>query len=142
MPSFNSRSMQRLETCHPDLVRLFLEVVRHHDCTVLEGHRGMEGQNQAYRNGHSNLKWPHGKHNTWLSTAVDVAPWPLNWDDRDSFLVFGGLVLGIASQMQIPVRWGYDWDQDWDLREHQLQDGPHFELVEPLLVEPDPSSTV
>ena len=47
MPSFSQRSLDRLATCHPDLNRLFTEVVKHFDCTVLCGHRGQEEQDKA-----------------------------------------------------------------------------------------------
>lgn len=130
MPAFSARSSAQLATCNPDLQRLFSEVVQHYDCTVIEGHRGQESQNKAYLEGKSKLKWPHGNHNAYPSRAVDVAPYPLDWNDRDRFLHFAGFVFGIASQMGIKLRYGGDWDGDFKFKGPGLVDLPHFELVE------------
>lgn len=138
MPRFSQRSTQRLETCHPDLIRLFQEVVRTWDCTVLEGHRGRRAQEQAVLAGASQVLWPDGKHNSVPSRAVDVAPYPVrfprNAEDPEwhRWYAFGGFVLGVADQMGIPVRWGLDWDRDHDVNDQTFFDGPHFELVLPI----------
>ena len=39
MPTFGKSSIIALESAHPDLQRLFREVIKHVDCKVLEGHR-------------------------------------------------------------------------------------------------------
>lgn len=133
MPSFSQTSTDRLETCHPDLVQLMLEVVKHYDCIVLEGHRGKAAQNEAFRTGRSKLEFPKGNHNQKPSLAVDVAPYKkakphIDWDDTDSWRAFGGFVLGIASQMGLDIRWGGDWDSDWEFKDQSFVDLPHFEL--------------
>ena len=106
MPRFSKRSKSRLDTCDKRLVKLFEEVVKHYDCTIIEGHRGEERQNEAYRKGNSKVKYPNGKHNKNPSIAVDVAPYPVDWTDRDRFHYFGGYVLGIASQMGLKIATG------------------------------------
>jgi len=98
MPRFSTKSKSKLHTCDERLIDLFNEVVKHFDCTVIEGHRGKERQNAAYNKGNSKLKFPNGKHNKSPSIAVDVAPYPIDWNDRDRFHYFSGYVLGIASQ--------------------------------------------
>ena len=130
MPKFSNRSLERLATCHPDLQRLFREVIRHVDCSILVGHRDRAAQEAAVEAGHSQLGWPRSLHNREPSLAVDVAPWPIDWADLERFRAFGGFVLGVASQMGIPLRWGGDWDGDWSFRDQQLIDLPHFELQE------------
>jgi len=129
MPSFSLKSKSRLETCHPDLQSLFNEVIKHIDCSILEGHRSKERQNQFYAEGKSKIKWPNGKHNTNPSLAIDVVPYPIDWTDRDRFHFFAGLVKGIASQMKITIRWGGDWDNDADFKDNNFDDFPHFELL-------------
>ena len=74
MPRFGTRSKSRLHTCDERLQKLFKEVVKGFDCTVIEGHRGKTKQNAAYDKGNSKLKYPKGKHNRIPSIAVDVAP--------------------------------------------------------------------
>ena len=128
MPSFSERSLRRLETCHPDLQRLFHEVVKHVDCMVIFGFRTREEQEQAFEDGNSDKHWPDSLHNKTPSQAVDVAPYPVDWKNEDRFRAFGGFVLGVASQMGIPIRWGGDWDGDWDFSDQRLVDQPHFEL--------------
>jgi len=129
MPSFSARSLANLDTCHEDLQKVFFEVVQHFDCTVLCGHRGKQDQDQAYRTGKSQVRWPDGNHNKYPSNAVDVAPYPIDWEDRERFVYFGGFVLGMANAMGIGLRWGGDWSQDHDLQDQTFHDLPHFELI-------------
>jgi peptidoglycan L-alanyl-D-glutamate endopeptidase CwlK len=129
MPSFSPRSLANLDTCHEDLQQVFISVVQRFDCTVLCGHRGEEAQNEAHRTGKSQLKYPQGNHNKFPSSAVDVAPYPIDWENRERFVYFGGYVLGVAANMDIGLRWGGDWSMDHDLTDQTFHDLPHFELV-------------
>jgi peptidoglycan L-alanyl-D-glutamate endopeptidase CwlK len=130
MPRFSTRSKSRLNTCDDRLVKLFEEVVKHFDCTIIEGHRGQKKQDEAYNKGNSKVKFPNGKHNKSPSVAVDVAPYPIDWRDRDRFHYFAGYVLGIASQMGIKIRWGGDWDMDTQTKDNSFDDLVHFEIKE------------
>ena len=129
MPKFGRTSRKRLVTCKEDLQILFNEVVKHFDCSVLVGYRGRNEQDTAYESGHSKVKWPNGKHNSNPSLAVDVAPYPIDWDDRERFIYFGGFVKGCAYQLGLPLRWGGDWDNDSQLSDNKFDDLVHFELV-------------
>tara|TARA_R100000664_G_scaffold29136_1_gene40806 strand:+ start:264 stop:656 length:393 start_codon:yes stop_codon:yes gene_type:complete len=128
MPSFSDTSKKRLSTCDEKLQTLFNEVVKHFDCSVLCGHRGEEEQNKAYKAGNSQKQFPYGKHNKLPSNAVDVAPYPLDWDDRERFQYFAGFVLGTAKQLNIDIRYGGDWDGDNDLKDNEFDDLVHFEI--------------
>ena len=128
MPSFSDTSKKRLSTCDEKLQTLFNEVVKHFDCSVLCGHRGEEEQNKAYKAGNSQKQFPHGKHNKLPSNAVDVAPYPIDWDDRERFQYFAGFVLGTAKQFGIDIRYGGDWDGDNDLKDNKFDDLVHFEI--------------
>ena len=136
MPTFSQRSLDRLHTCHPDLQVLFKQVVRTFDCSILEGHRNETDQNAAYAAGKSQLKYPHGKHNALPSMAVDVAPYPIDWNDLARFRYFAGFVMGAAKmllaqgEMEYAVRWGGNWDQDTQLKDNRFNDLVHFELTE------------
>ncbi len=135
MPKFSQDSFSKLSTCHIELQTLFYEVIRSFDCTVLEGHRGQAEQDAAFEKGNSKLKWPDGKHNGQPSTAIDVAPYPINWVNEKRFYWFAGYVLGIAERMKAEgkmtysVRWGGDWDCDKDFTDQTFNDLVHFELV-------------
>jgi peptidoglycan L-alanyl-D-glutamate endopeptidase CwlK len=128
MPRFGKRSIGRLQTCDQKLQELFYEVVKHFDCSVIEGHRGEERQNKAHAEGKSKLKYPNGKHNQTPSIAVDVAPYPIDWSDRDRFHYFGGFVLGVAKEMGMNIRWGGDWNQDTQTKDNKFDDLVHFEI--------------
>ena len=106
MAKFGKSSKRRLATCHEDLQEIFNEVIKHFDCSVLCGHRGEEDQNKAVESGHSKVAWPNGRHNHNPSIAVDVAPYPINWEDRERMTYFAGMVMGIAKAKGIGVRWG------------------------------------
>lgn len=129
MPCFSQRSRERLGTCHLTLQQFFYDIVKNYDCIILEGHRDQEAQDTAYEKGHSQLKWPQGKHNQMPSIAVDVAPYPLNWEDHKRFFHFAGYVLAKAEEAQIRLRWGGDWDSDLKFDDQRLIDLPHYELI-------------
>jgi len=125
---FGRTSKKRLETCDERLQSLFNEVVKVFDCSILVGHRGEEDQNKAYKEGNSQVKWPKGKHNKKPSSAVDVAPYPIDWEDRERFSYFAGFVKGVAWRLNTPIRWGGDWDGDTELSDNNFDDLVHFEL--------------
>jgi len=130
MPKFGSRSLGNLETADVKLQQLFNEVIKGYDCTVLCGHRDKEAQEKAVRDGLSKTHFPLSKHNSLPSKAVDVVPYPIDWNDTKGFYHFGGYVKGIADSLGIAIRWGGDWDKDNDLGDQTFIDLPHFELVE------------
>ena len=130
MPTFGKESTEQLATCHPLLQKVFNEVIKHVDCSILEGHRGEALQNKYFREGKSGKQYPHGEHNKTPSYAVDAMVYPIDWSDKGITrqCLFAGFVLGIAKGMGIELTWGGDWDSDYNLREHSLFDTPHFQL--------------
>ena len=129
MPIFSRKSKTILSTCDARLRRLFDIVIKEVDCTVFSGHRDQDEQNELQRMGRSKLKFPHSSHNENPSRAVDVAPWPIVWNDRERATYFAGFVKGIAYSKGIPIRWGGDWDGDWEVRDNIFDDLWHFELI-------------
>ena len=77
--------------------------------------------------GKTKLKYPKGRHSN-PSRAVDVVPYPIDWNDRERFHLFAGFVLGIAQSMGIKLRWGGDWNMNFEVDDNQFDDFPHFEL--------------
>jgi peptidoglycan L-alanyl-D-glutamate endopeptidase CwlK len=128
MPRFGSSSKKNLSEAHPDLVRLFEEVIKHYDCSVIEGHRPQSEQDAAYHSGKSKVQWPNSKHNSTPSMALDVVPYPIDWNDTKRFYYFGGFVKGVAAKLGLDIRWGGDWDSDNDFKDQSFHDLPHFEL--------------
>ena len=130
MPRFSDKSISKLTTCDPRLQRVLHEVIKHFDCTILEGHRDKERQNRMVEEGKSQVRWPDGKHNTVPSMAVDVTPYPVVWEDRERQTLFAGYVLATAKAMDIDLRWGGDWNRDTEVRDNTFDDLVHFEIVE------------
>ena len=128
MPKFGKSSKKKLETCDDRLQKVFNEVIKHVDCSVLEGHRGEERQSQLFVSGNTKVKFPNGRHNAIPSRACDVVPYPIDWNDRERFHLFAGFVLGIAKSMEINLRWGGDWNQNFEVDDNQFDDFPHFEI--------------
>lgn len=129
MPQLSRSSKERLDTCHPELIRWVTELIKTVDFTVLCGHREQWAQEEAYRLNHTTKRWPYSKHNQLPSTAVDLAPYPVDWYDKARFAYFAGYAIGKAQQMGITIRWGADWDCDSFTSDEHLVDMPHFELV-------------
>ena len=128
MPRYSKRSKERLATCDKRLQEVFNEVIKHVDCSILEGHRSKERQNKLYDEGRTKVRYPDGRHNFNPSRAVDVTPYPVNWEDRERQTLFAGFVLGTARSMGINLRWGGDWDQDFQVMDNRFDDFPHFEI--------------
>lgn len=128
MPKFSDRSRRKLETCDRRFQELFNEVVKHFDCAIIYGHRDQEGQDRAFSNGKTQLRWPNSKHNNWPSAAVDVAPYPIDWNDKERFILFAGFVKGLAASMGLEIIWGGDWDGDNLTSDNRFNDLVHFEL--------------
>jgi len=118
-------SQDKLDTCNSELIRLFNEVIKHRDCTIICGRRDKQAQDKAYADGKSKVEYPRSFHNRFPSRAVDVAPYfkekpHIRWDDVDSFREFGNFVLGVAAVLNIPIEWGGHWKEFFD--------GVHFQL--------------
>jgi len=131
-------SRQRLDTCHPELQLLFETVLEFFDHSIYSGARSREDQETLFQEGSSKLRWPESKHNSVPSMAVDAGPWIEGVDrwDEPQCRLFAGFVMGVAAMlkesgsMTYSVRWGGDWDQDWNIHDQTFNDLVHFELVE------------
>ena len=129
MYKFGRKSRERLSTCDDKLQKVFNEVIKYVDCSVLEGHRDERKQEQYFQEGKTKVRYPMGRHNTKPSRAVDVVPYPVDWNDRERFHLFSGFVLGLARGMGITLRWGGDWNMNFEVDDNKFDDFPHFELI-------------
>lgn len=128
MPHFSEASLTKLATCDERLQRIFHELIRYFDVRVIEGHRDQLKQDKAFEEGKSKLRWPKSKHNHHPSRAVDVVPYPVDWEDRERFFYMAGLAMATANFMGVDIRWGGNWRMDGDFRSNKFDDLPHFEL--------------
>ena len=132
MPKLGKTSKKRLEGVNPDLIKVLYLVVQYFDIMVIEGLRSQERQDLLVKEGKSKTKF--GKH--VLGKAVDIAPYPLDWEARDDFHYLGGFMLGIAASMGIKIRWGGDWNASSlfegkrTTKDNRFDDLVHFELLD------------
>ena len=124
MYRFGKRSKARLKRVKPELVNVLNELVKIMDVTIIEGLRTEERQKQLVASGASKTKF--SKH--LEGKAVDLAPYPIDWEDRDRFHYMGGMIRGIAKQLNVNVRWGGDWDSDGETKDNGFDDLVHVEL--------------
>jgi peptidoglycan L-alanyl-D-glutamate endopeptidase CwlK len=137
MPKFSKRSKDRLNSCHPDLVRLFETVIEKVDCTIIEGVRTRETQEEYVRTGKSKtMNSKHLPQRDGKSWAVDCMAWPIDWNDWHRNYLFAGYVKGVADSLGIKIRMGSDWDGDMQVKDQSFHDLPHFELIEPSKPQP------
>ncbi len=128
MPRYSKKSKERLSSCDKRLQDVFNEVIKYVDCSILEGHRSKERQNKLYDENRTKVKYPNGRHNSSPSKAVDVTPYPVDWEDRERQTLFAGFVIGIGRSMGYNLRWGGDWDMDFQVMDNRFDDFPHFEV--------------
>ena len=152
MSQYSKKSVDYLETCDTKLIELGYAVLKIHDHSVLEGFRAEAEQNEYYEQGLSQVKWPYGKHNTYPSKAVHFKPYPIDWDEvllMDWILTgnnvdkerlekafreyaklyfFAGIVKAKAIELGTTVRWGGDWDGDYDFNDQSFHDLLHWEI--------------
>lgn len=129
MYKYGRTSKARLATCHPDLQRLFNEMIKHWDVSIICGHRTKEEQDAAVAAGNSKVNFPNGKHNSMPSMAVDAALYPIKWNDNGRNYMFVGMVKQKAKEMGINIRCGADWDGDNETHDQTFHDIVHFELI-------------
>lgn len=130
MPEFSPLSKKRLAECHHDLQKLMNEVIKHYDIVILCGFRGKDEQEKAVAEGKSKVHFPNSKHNVTPSLAVDIAPYPIDWNDMKRWWHLAGYVKATAERLGIKIRQGADWDGDNDFKDQKFIDLPHVELAE------------
>lgn len=113
-----TRSKQKLSGVHPDLVAVVKRAIQitEQDFTVLEGVRNINRQRELFKAGKSTTM--NSRHLT--GHAVDLAPWPIDWEDLSRFELVADAMKQASEELDVPVIWGGDW--------RTFYDGPHFEL--------------
>ena len=126
MPRFGKRSKERLKGVDARLINALNELIKIMDVTIIEGVRTAKRQEELLAKGATKVKY--SKH--MEGKAVDLAPYPIKWDDRDGFYYMGGMIRGIAQQLGYKVRFGGDWDSDGDTRDNSFDDLVHMEILD------------
>ena len=135
MFKFSKQSQERLTTCDSRLQFIATKALNIGliDFTVVTGHRSKVDQMIAVQEGRSKVVWPNSKHNKTPSFAMDLAPYHngINWNDTRPFYLLAGIILSIANNEGIKIRWGGAWNGDLNIyrADKILMDLPHFEIT-------------
>lgn len=126
-------SLARLQGVDETLVNVVKRAIEisEVDFSVLEGVRTLERQRELYAQGRT----APGKIVTWTmkskhieGKAVDLVPYPLDWNDLEKFNKIKDAMFQAAKELDVNLRWGADWDGDGNYREKGEYDSPHFEI--------------
>ena len=124
MPRFGKTSRRRLKGVDVKLINVLNELIKIMDVTIIEGLRSEERQKELLEQGKTKTKF--SKH--IKGKAVDLAPYPIDWKDRERFHYMGGMLRGIGKQLNTDVRWGGDWDSDGEIADNSFDDLVHVEI--------------
>ena len=113
-----TRSLQSLSGVHPDMVAVVKRAIEitEVDFTVIEGIRNINRQRELFKAGKSTTM--NSRHIT--GHAVDMVPWPVDWEDLERFEMMAEAMKTAAEELEVPIVWGGDWKSFYD--------APHFEL--------------
>ena len=129
---FSQKSRSKLKDVHPDLVKVVIRAMSFQvmDFSILEGLRSFERQQSLVRKGASKtLNSKHLKQNDGFSHAIDIAPYPIDWQDHSRFYILNGLMRAAASLEGVKIRTGADWDSDSLTQDQSFHDLPHYEIT-------------
>lgn len=136
MATFGAKSLEKLKTCHPDIQRVMLKAIQEYDFTVLCGTRTPEEQFELFKQGRElkDGKWikvgstvtnidgktVKSEHNYTPSRAIDIAPYPIDWNNLQRFKDLSKVVLKCADELGVSLEWGGNWASFKDLPHYQL----------------------
>jgi peptidoglycan L-alanyl-D-glutamate endopeptidase CwlK len=126
MYKFGKRSKERLKGVDSRLVNVLNELIKIMDVTIIEGLRSEERQKELLAKGATKVKY--SKH--MEGKAVDLAPYPIDWNDREMFHYMGGMLRGLGKAMGVKIRWGGDWNSDGDINDNKFDDLVHVEILD------------
>lgn len=129
MATFDKGSAERLARAHPLLQKLMNEAIKKTPFVILDSQRGKAAQELAFRQKRTKAHFGNSAHNWAPSIALDVCPLPVNWKNTKPFVVLAQqVILPLANAMQIPIRWGGDWNMNGNIHDESFVDMPHYEM--------------
>ncbi len=149
MPYFGKTSKEKRNTCIPELIQVLDESIKTFDFSIVYGYRYEEEQMRAYNKGYSKAKWLESPHNYYPSFAFDIVPYykdtpHIRYPNIDvitdkkniikyskelaMFYIMSTIVIMTGKQLNINIRGGFNWNQDWNIMDNSFDDLGHFEL--------------
>lgn len=128
--SLSHRSLTALVGVHPDMIRVVKRAITltSQDFLVVEGVRSPERQRELYAQGRTKpgrkVTWTlmsnHFVQKSGYGHAVDLCPYPVDWNDLTKFAAIADAMTRAALMEGVRLAWGGDW---------KAPDRPHFELA-------------
>lgn len=133
MYQLGKRSREKLEGVHPALQEVVeLAISRsNQDFSVIWGVRTAEQQNELYQKGRTSggrivthmdgykRKSNHQVKSDGFGHAVDLVPWPIDWEDWGKFEEINEAMQEAADHLGVTVVWGGLWE---------MRDGAHWQI--------------
>jgi peptidoglycan L-alanyl-D-glutamate endopeptidase CwlK len=124
--TFSQSSRNRLKDVHPDLIAVLEKALSYNviDFTVLPdgGARNFQKQKDLVAKGASQtLKSKHLIQKDGYGHAVDVAPYPVDFENLPRFYLMATTIFRAANELGVKIEWGGHWKN--------FKDYPHFQLV-------------
>ena len=133
MYKLSQRSLDNLDGVHPDLVKVVKRAIQttKQDFLVTAGLRTTAEQQALYAQGRTKPgsivtkadgvknKSNHQAKSDGYGHAVDLVPYPVDWNDVSKFKAIANAMLLAASELRVKIEWGGLW---------KFTDYPHFEL--------------
>lgn len=158
MPQFGNKSLSILMTCDLDIQNVMRRAIVHGpDFAVISGRRTTAEQAEKVRLGYSKtMNSKHVADPPHLAKAVDIGPYiaeykqvivgtdaqvaelaKLHGISKQAVLariwkqygLCAGWILKTAQEYGVQLRWGGDWDRDWNSINNNFEDLGHFELL-------------
>lgn len=126
MPQFGSKSLANFAQLHPKLQAIAREAIKEFDFTILDAQRGRAEQELAFKQKRSRAHFGQSAHNYIPAIAMDLAPWPIDFNKKKPFILLSHVIFRIAGEQGTKLRWLGDPNMDgspadgWDF--------PHYEL--------------
>jgi peptidoglycan L-alanyl-D-glutamate endopeptidase CwlK len=124
-PRWGRRSLARMETLDPRLRAVLDAAIRRQDLTVLSTHRTEEEQRSAVATGRSQTM--DSAHRVTPALAVDVAPYPIDWNNVARFEDLAAIILEEGRIRGLDLVWGGAWDGSRN-RPGGFDDLGHFQI--------------
>jgi len=125
---FDPASAASLANAHPLLQGVLVAARREVVFRILDSRRGRKDQDAAFNAGRSKARYGQSAHNWTPAIAVDLFPAPYDWNNHAAFDRLAVVMMRIAKEQNVPLRWGGDWNMDGNRTLSDAWDKPHFEL--------------
>ena len=131
----SERSLFRMTNVNQNLVNVILFAIRRTPIDFgiawMGGMRTPEEQNKLFKDGYSQCDGYEklSKHQTGDAIDLNVFVNGKYVNNNEMMCIVAGVMFSCASELDIKIRWGLDWDSDGDIRDTGFRDIYHFELI-------------